>query len=118
MPCMQTISNIFFNAYVLTATTQLILLKWVKIIFKKTVQRMMRHRRNGRRTKIIYFHSCCISIIVVLIDRSYLSLCEDQHENKLFRRYSKINQRELKHRKVRKSVLMLMETMNFLKGSF
>lgn len=36
-------------------------------------------RQNGRGTKIIYFHSCCISIIVVLIDRSYLSLCEDQH---------------------------------------
>lgn len=79
---------------------------------------MIRHRHNGRRTKIIYFHCCCISIIVVLIDRSYLSLCEDQHGNRLFRRYSKINQRELKHRRVRKSVFMLMETMNFLKGSF
>lgn len=53
--------------------------------FLKTVERMIRQtRQNGRRTKIIYFHSCCISIIVVLIDRSYLSLCEDQHGNRLF----------------------------------
>lgn len=44
---------------------------------------MIRHRHNGRRTKIIYFHSCCISIIVGLIDRSYLSLCEDRHGNRL-----------------------------------
>lgn len=74
-------------------------------------------RQNGRRTKIIDFHSCCISM-VALIDRSQLSLCEDQHGNRLFQRYSRINEGELKHMRVRKSVLMLMETMNFLKGSF
>lgn len=37
--------------------------------FLKTVERMMRHRRNGRRTEIIHFNSCRISK-VVLTDRS------------------------------------------------
>lgn len=55
---------------------------------------MIGQRKNGRRTEIISFNSGCISKVhVVLIERSQLSLCENEHGNKSFRGYSKITKK-------------------------